>query len=92
MLCTAPGFAENETCTVLSVDADSATVSWPSPSSAQFYYIDIGSDVSYNTTSSVYRVTGLSPVTNYTFTVTVYGSGGTEGNSVQCRAKTGPSS
>ena len=86
---TAPGFGKNDTCTVLSIDADSATVRWPAPSSAQFYYIDIGSDISPNSTSNVYTVTGLSPVTNYTFTVTVYGKGGIEGNSVECRGKTG---
>jgi len=86
---TAPAFAENDTCTVESINADSATVRWPAPSFAQFYYIDIGTDASLNSTSNVYTVTGLSPVTNYTFIITVYGKGGIEGNSVECRGKTG---
>ena len=86
---TAPGFEENDMCTVQSTDADSATVSWPAPSSAQFYYIDIGSDKLFKSTSNSYTVTGLTPLTNYTFTVTVYGNAAIAGNSVQCRGKTG---
>ena len=89
MVYTAPGFDENDTCTMLSINADSATVVWPAPSSAQFYYIDIGSDISFNSTSNVSTVTGLSPITSYTFTVTVYGKTGSEGNSVECSGKTG---
>jgi len=88
-LYTASGFEENDTCTVQSTDADSATVSWPSPSSAQFYYIDIGSDKLFNSTSNSYTVTGLTTVTKYKFTVTVYGNAGTAGNSVECHGKTG---
>jgi len=74
---------------VQSTDADTATVSWPAPSAAQFYYIDIGSDKLFNSTSNASRVIGLTPLTNYTFTVTVYGNAGTTGNSVECRGKTG---
>ena len=90
-MCTAPAFGDSDTCVVQSTDADSATVIWPAPSSAQLYYIDIGSDTdkSFNTTSNVYKVTGLRPLTNYTFTVTVYGNGGTTGNSVECYGTTG---
>ena len=89
--CTAPAFNESDTCTVQSTDAKSVTVSWPAPSSAQFYYIDIGSDTvkSFHSTSNVYRITGLSPITSYTFTVTVYGNADATGNSVECRGKTG---
>jgi len=72
-----------------SIDADSATVSWPAPSTARFYYIDVGPERLFNSTSNVYSVTGLSPITNYTFTVTVYGNAGSEGNSVECHGKTG---
>ena len=89
VLHTAPAFDASDTCTVESIDADSATVRWPAPSSAQFYYIDIATDASLNSTSNVYNITGLSPVTNYTFIITVYGKGGTEGNSVECRGRTG---
>ena len=87
--CLAPGFDENATCTVQSTDADSATVSWPAPSAARFYYIDIGSDKLINTTLNFHTVTDLSPITNYMFTVTVYGNADTTGNSIECRAKTG---
>ena len=86
---TAPAFAENATCTVESIDADSATVSWPAPSTARFYYIDVGPERLFNSTSNVYSVTGLSPIINYTFTVTVYGNAGSEGNDVECHGKTG---
>ena len=86
---TVPGFDEYATCMVQSIDADSATVSWPALSTAQFYSIDVGSDKLINTTSNVYRVTGLRPITNYRFTVTVYSHAGIEGNSVECHAKTG---
>jgi len=86
---TAPAFAENATCTVESIDADSATVSWPALSTAWIYYIDIGSGKSSNSTSNIYAVTGLSPITNYTFTVTAYGNAGSVGNSVECHGKTG---
>jgi len=34
-------------------------------------------------------MTGLISVTHYTFTVTVYGDAGIEGNTVACHAKTG---
>jgi len=88
-LYTAPAFEANDTCTVQSIDADSATVSWPAPSSAQFYYIDIGSDKLFKSTSNSYTVTGLTPLTKYTFTVAVYRNAGTAGNSVECRGKTG---
>jgi len=86
---TVPAFAENATCTVESIDADSATVSWPAPSTARFYYIDVGSGKSSNSTSNIHTVAGLDPITNYTFTVTVYGNAGSEGNSVECHGKTG---
>jgi len=86
-LCTAPGFRKNDTCTVQSIDADSATVSWPAPSAARFYYIDIEYGEFVNSTSNVYRVTGLAPITDYTFSVRVYGN--TAGNTVECHAKTG---
>ena len=86
---TAPAFAENATCTVESIDADSATVSWPAPSTARFYYIDVGSEKSSNSTSNIHTVTDLDPITYYTFTVTVYGNAGITGNHVECHGKTG---
>jgi len=86
---TAPAFAENATCMVESIDADSATVSWPAPSTARFYYIDVRSEKSSNSTSNIHTVTDLDPITYYTFTVTVYGNAGITGNSVECHGKTG---
>ena len=84
-----PWFDEYSTCTMQSIDADSATVSWPALSTARFYYIFIESNKFINTTSNVYRVTDLKPVTDYVFIVTVYGIAGSAGNSVECRGKTG---
>ena len=89
LFCTAPAFEQNDSCTVESADADSATVSWPAPSAAQFYYIYIAPDKLFNSTLHFYTVTGLNPITDYTFTVAVYGVDGAAGNTIECRGKTG---